>query len=81
MRSGLLSWGSIHSHINIRIKKPTMIDPRKGNRSDGCMEFKIIPCYKSKAKRIILKSQNSEIYSLHQGNDAEGINHQIKRAT
>ena len=79
MRYRVISWGSIHSHTNICLRKSTMIDPWEGSRSDGCMEFKIIPCYKSNSKRIILKSHNFKTYSLCQRNNAEAINHQIKR--
>ena len=55
MRSRVLSWGSIHSQTNICLRKSTMIDPWKGSKSEGCMAFKIIPCYKSKAKRLKFK--------------------------
>ena len=79
MRSRVLSWGSIHPYTNICLRKLTMIDPQKGSRFEGCMEFKIIPCYKLKDKRLIVKSQNSKTNNLHHKNYAEGINQQIKR--
>ena len=54
-----------------------MMDPWKGRRSNGCMVFKMIPLLQIKeAKKIRLKSQFSEIFSLQlKKNDAEEINH------
>ena len=65
MRSGVLSWGFIHSHINTCLRKHIMIDPWKEIRSNRCMVFKMIPLLQiKKAKMIRLKSQFSEIFSL-----------------
>ena len=78
MRSRVLSWFSIHCHTNIYLRKITMIDPQKGRWSGRCMEFKTIPCYKLKSKRLIVKSQNSKTNSLHQRKYVEGIHQHIK---
>ena len=56
-----------------------MIDPQKARRSNGCMAFKIIPCYILKSKRLIVKSENSKINNPHQRRYAEEINQQVKR--
>ena len=75
-----LSWGSIHSHINICPGKSTMIDPQKGRRSNWCMAFKIILCCKSKSPTgLYWKVKILKYLVSNQRNDAEGINHQIKR--
>ena len=79
MRSRVLSRGSIHPPTNICPRKLTMIYPWKGSRYKGCMAFKIIPCYKLKAKRIIVKNQNSKKNNLCQRKHAEIKNQQIKR--
>ena len=79
MRYRVLSRGTIHSHTNICLTKSNIIDPWKGSRSGESMEFKIIPCYKSKDKSLILKSQNSKTYNIHQTNNARGINNEIKK--
>ena len=73
MRSRVLSWCSIHPHTNICLGKITMIDPQKGSRTDKCMAFKTIWCDKLKAKRLIVKSQNSKTKSLYQRKDVERI--------
>ena len=79
MRPIVLSWGFVHSHTNICLRNITMIYPQKGSRSEVCTTFKIIPCYKLKSKRIIVKSQNSKTNILYQRQDIEGINQKIKR--